>query len=110
MAELTVLNLGHLRVNVAPAQTVLNALQTNGIDWMHACGAKGRCTTCRMIVVSGMEHISPESQPELKYREAGRLKPNERLTCQCTLISGEVTIRVPKQTQLPHVKYAEKNP
>ena len=105
MANLTVQNLANLRVNVSPAQTVLRAVQATGTDWMHACGAKGRCTSCRMQVLSGMENLSPESAAELKYREAGRLKPNERLACQCTVQEGEVIVRVPKATQLPHQVY-----
>lgn len=106
MAKLTVQNLAGLTVNVSAPQTVLQAVQATGTDWMHACGAKGRCTTCRMEVLSGMEHISPESAPELKYREAGKLKTKERLACQCTLLDGEVVVRIPKPVQLPHQKYS----
>jgi 2Fe-2S ferredoxin len=105
MANFTVQNLANLRVNVSPGQTVLRAIQATGTDWMHACGAKGRCTTCRMQVLSGMQNLSPETAAELKYREAGRLLPTERLTCQCTVLQGEVTVKVPKPVQLPHQKY-----
>ena len=105
MAKLTVQNLSGLTVNVTPPETVLRALQATGTDWMHACGAKGRCTTCRMEVQAGMENLSPESAPELKYREAGRLKRKERLACQCTVLEGEVVVKVPKPVQLPHQKY-----
>jgi len=105
MANLTVLNLANLRVNVSAPQTVLRAVQATGTDWMHACGAKGRCTTCRMQVVSGLQNLSPETAAELKYRDAGRLKPTERLACQCTVLQGEGTVKVPRQTQLPHQVY-----
>ena len=105
MAKLTVQNLSGLTVNVSPEQTVLRAVQATGTDWMHACGAKGRCTTCRMEVLTGMENLSSESPAELKYREANRLKPTERLACQCTVLQGEVTVKVPKPVQLPHQKY-----
>lgn len=104
MAELTVRNLENLVVNVAPGQTVLKALQEAGIDWMHACGAKGRCTTCRMIVLAGEEHLAPDTPAEIRFRNNGRLKKEERLTCQCQL-TGPVTCRVPEQTQLPHLTY-----
>jgi 2Fe-2S ferredoxin len=105
MGILTVQNLNGLTVNVKPPQTVLQALQASGTDWMHACGAKGRCTTCRVKVLSGMEYLSPETAAELKYRAIDRLQPDERLTCQCTLLAGEVLVKVPKQVQLPHLKY-----
>ena len=40
---------------------------------MHACGAKGRCTTCRLQVLAGQENLSPLTAAELRYRAAGRL-------------------------------------
>ncbi|RNI29844.1 (2Fe-2S)-binding protein [Rufibacter immobilis] len=105
MAELTVQNLGGIVVNVAQGQTVLAALQAAGLDWMHACGAKGRCTSCRMIVLDGAENIAPDTAPETRFRNNGRLKPSERLTCQAQL-TGPVTCRVPNQTKLPHMTYS----
>ena len=105
MAKLIVQNLGSLTVNVSAPQTVLQAIQATGLDWMHACGAKGRCTTCRVEIISGMENLSSETAPELKYREAGRLKKTERLTCQITVLQDEVKVKVPRQVQLPHQKY-----
>ena len=105
MAKLIVQNLGSLTVNVSAPQTVLQGIQATGLDWMHACGAKGRCTTCRVEVITGMENLSSETAPELKYRAAGRLKKTERLTCQATVLQSEVKVRVPKPVQLPHQKY-----
>lgn len=105
MAKLIVQNMSGLTVNVSAPQSVLHAIQATGTDWMHACGGKGRCTSCRMVVLEGMENLSPVSAPELKYREAGRLKKTERLTCQTTVLQGEVKVRVPRQTQLPHQTY-----
>ncbi len=105
MAKITVQNLGGLTVNVSAPQTVLRAIQETGLDWMHACGAKGRCTTCRVEILQGMENLSAETAAELKYREAGRLKKTERLTCQVTVLQGDVQVKVPRQVQLPHQKY-----
>ena len=105
MALLTIENLPGAAVNVPAGATLLAALQAAGHDWMHACGAKGRCTTCRLQVRSGMENLSPPSAAELRYRTAGRLLANERLTCQTRLLAGEAVGRVPEATQLPHVQY-----
>ncbi|MCP2042580.1 2Fe-2S iron-sulfur cluster-binding protein [Pontibacter sp. HSC-36F09] len=106
MPNLTVQNLFNRQVEVAPGQTLLQALQADGIDWMHACGAKGRCTTCRIVVQEGLEHFGPLTDSEERYRSKGRLQDNERLTCQCTLVSGDAQGRVPRQTMLPHIKYS----
>ncbi len=106
MPLLTIENLPDAAVPVPAGATLLAALQTAGHDWMHACGAKGRCTTCRVQVLLGLENLSPPTEAELRYRAAGRLLPSERLTCQARLLTGAVTGRVPEATQLPHVQYA----
>ena len=106
MPKLRVQNLANLEVEVAEGQTLLKALQAQGTDWMHACGGKGRCTSCRIIVQDGQQHFAPLTAAEIRYRERGRLKDNERLTCQCTLTGGEVTGKVPEQTKLPHISYS----
>ncbi len=106
MPKLIVQNLANLQVEVEPGQTLLQALQAQGIDWMHACGGKGRCTTCRIIVQEGLQHFSEPSENELRYRGNNRLQDNERLTCQCTLQNGNATGKVPDQTKLPHLTYS----
>lgn len=105
MPTLTVQNIPQATVEVASGATLLAALQAAGHDWMHACGAKGRCTTCRLVVLAGAEHLTPPTDAELRYRAAGRLLPTERLTCQTRLPEGEVLGRVPLATQLPHMHY-----
>ena len=105
MALLTIENLPGEPMPVAAGATLLAALQAAGHDWMHACGAKGRCTTCRMEVLAGLENLSPPTDAERRYQAAGRLKADERLTCQSRLPAGGVVGRVPEATQLPHVQY-----
>ncbi|MBD2716025.1 (2Fe-2S)-binding protein [Microvirga sp. STR05] len=106
MPTLTVQNLPAAAAVPVPAgATLLAALQAAGHDWMHACGAKGRCTTCRLIVTSGAEGLTPPTGPELRYLDAGRLLPLERLTCQARLAEGHVTGSVPTATMLPHMQY-----
>ncbi|GAB3579464.1 2Fe-2S iron-sulfur cluster-binding protein [Hymenobacter daeguensis] len=107
MPLLTIENLPGAPVEVPAGANLLAAIQAAGHDWMHACGAKGRCTTCRLQVCSGQENLAPLTAAELRYRAAGRLQDNERLTCQAQLPAGDVTGRVPDATQLPHVRYAD---
>ncbi|MET4108783.1 2Fe-2S iron-sulfur cluster-binding protein [Hymenobacter sp. UYP22] len=105
MPTLSIENLPSEAISVPAGATLLAALQAAGHDWLHACGARGRCTTCRVQVRSGLDLLTPLTPAELRYREAGRLLPDERLTCQARLPEGTVTARVPKATQLPHVRY-----
>jgi 2Fe-2S ferredoxin len=106
MPILRIQNLFGERINVSTGQTVLQAIQAAGIDWMYACGAKGRCTTCRLIVTEGQVYFTPLSTAEQKFRSQGRLQENERLLCQSMLTGGEVAGRVPEQTKFPHVVYS----
>lgn len=105
MPLLTIENLPGAVVEIPAGANLLAALQAAGHDWMHACGAKGRCTTCRLQVQAGLENLSPLTAAELRYRAAGRLLDNERLTCQAQLPAGNATGRVHAATQLPHLKY-----
>ncbi len=107
MPNLVVQNLADRQVKVAHGQTLLSALQAEGIDWMHSCGGKGRCTTCRIIVQKGLKHFGALTESEEKYRAKGLLKENERLTCQCLLEGGDAAGLVPQGTKLPHITYTD---
>lgn len=108
MPRIVIQNLGNLTIESEQVDCkVIEIIHQNGTDWMHACGKKGRCTTCKMIVVRGGENLSPETEPELVYRNQNRLKSNERLSCQSQLMKGELTIRVAEVNKFPHLAYTE---
>ena len=96
MVKIVIENLGKKELLVNDLQlSVLRHIHSHFLDWMHACGGKGRCTTCKMIVLSGMEKINPLTVAELKYRNQGALANNERLACQ-SFVMGDIHIRVPE--------------
>lgn len=105
MPLLTIENLPGPGIEVPAAATLLAAIQAVGHDWRHACGGKGRCTTCRVLVLAGAQNLTPLTAPELRYQAAGYLLATERLTCQVRLLQGDVLGRVPEATKLPHVQY-----
>jgi 2Fe-2S ferredoxin len=105
MPLLTIENLPGPPVAVPAGATLLAALHAAGHDWQHACGARGRCTTCRVRVLDGAARLTPPTEAELRYQAAGRLLLTERLTCQARLPAGEVLGRVPEGAKLPHVAY-----
>jgi 2Fe-2S ferredoxin len=105
MPLLTIENLPGLSIKATVGTTLLASIQSVGHDWRHACGAKGRCTTCRIEVLAGAENLTPLTGPELRYQAAGRLLATERLTCQARLLEGDVRGRVPEATKLPYVQY-----
>ena len=73
-------------------------------DWMHACGGKGRCTTCKVIVKSGAKNFSSMTEAEQRFINLNKLHPNERLSCQVT-ISDDIVVAVAEEDKLPHLKY-----
>jgi len=107
MAVIVIKNLEEKTLEVHDfSKTLLQHVQENALDWMHACGGKGRCTTCKVIILQGIESLEPKTQAELKYEKQGLLTWNERLACQVK-ISGNVTIFVPGENKLPHLKYSD---
>lgn len=87
-------------------KTLLQHFSDHHIDWMHACGAKGRCITCKVIISAGVEHFRPLTRAEQKYHQEGALKSMERLACQAK-ISGDVFLLSPKEYHLPHILYSD---
>ncbi len=105
MAKIIITNLQNRIISFNGEDTsILEGMQKNGQDWMHACGGKGRCTTCAFTVVSLDGELSPLSEPELRFRDLGKLGGMHRLACQ-TRLSGELTLRVPHANKLPHLAY-----
>ena len=108
MIKITIENLkNHEITSSEPGRKVIELIHENYIDWMHACGKKGRCTTCKMIVSTGMQGLSPLTDREEFFRERGRLKADERLTCQAKLETGEIRIRVAEENKFPHMDYTD---
>lgn len=108
MPRIIIQNLGNFIIDSESTdRKVIELIHENGIDWMHACGKKGRCTTCKMILVKQEAQLSELTERELFYRSQNRLKPNERLTCQTQILEGEILIRVAEINKFPHLQYTE---
>ena len=108
MSQIVIENLFNLRINSSRVhRKVIEIIHENGIDWMHACGKKGRCTTCKIILKSGEENLSHPSKAELDFLKHGRLIAGERLACQAELPTGEIVVRVGELNKFPHMKYSE---
>jgi ferredoxin, 2Fe-2S len=106
MAQIVIQNMSEKTIPVQDlTKTLWQHLHQAGIDWMHACGAKGKCTTCMARVLEGLQNMGPQTQAELRYFKIGALQENERLACQA-VVKGDVTVAVPDEYKLPHVKYA----
>lgn len=67
---------------VFPGATVLEILRDYGIPHASVCGGRARCTTCRIQVGKGSEHLPPPLTLEAKALERIRATPGTRLACQ----------------------------
>lgn len=70
------------RFRVTPGATVLEVLRENGVDHAAVCGGRGRCTTCRLRVVTGEDHLPPPDGVEAKALERIHAVEGMRLACQ----------------------------
>ena len=69
-------------VAIDPGTSILEASRSAGIPHVSVCGGRGRCSTCRVQIIAGLE-----GQPEPEGRERMTLKsisagPDVRLACQ----------------------------
>jgi adenylate cyclase len=81
-----------IRIDVEERQTLLNAALAAGIPHTHVCGGHARCSTCRVIVVEGLENIEPPNEIERALAERLGLPREVRIACQAT-VRGPVRVR-----------------
>ena len=106
MPKIVIRNLANKEIIVKGSASALKSIHGAYVDWMHACGAKGRCTTCKMIVIAGADNLAPPTEFELKYMEMEKLLPGERLACQA-IVENDIIINVAEENKLPHLIYTE---
>ena len=63
-------------------RTLLEAVRAAGIPHASICGGRARCTTCRVRVGDGFEHLPPPSPIESEALQRINADPNVRLACQ----------------------------
>ncbi|MEG4320245.1 MULTISPECIES: adenylate/guanylate cyclase domain-containing protein [unclassified Microcoleus] len=72
---------------------ILEASLRAGIPHTHACGGSARCSTCRVLIVEGLEFCSPRNSAEDELAKKLRLEPEIRLACQTQVAGGKVILR-----------------
>ena len=110
MAFLLIKNLANTEIETSMQVSILKNLQLNFVDFMHACGGKGRCVTCKIQILEGENMLSTLTDAENNFKNLNLLKENERLACQTYISDFEedfLIISVPKETQLPHLEYLD---
>ena len=80
-------------IDIDDDDIILEASLRAGIPHTHICGGSARCSTCRVLVVEGLEFCSPRTSPEEELAKKLRLEPEIRLACQTQVAGGKVILR-----------------
>ncbi len=83
---------GEKSFEVETGKKLVLAIEDAGIDVMHRCGGKARCTTCRVEILEGDVAPPEPAEVERLARETD-LGPNVRLSCQIR-VEGDLTVKV----------------
>ena len=73
---------GDLVVASLPGASILDISRARGIPHASVCGGRGRCSTCRVRVSSGIDDLPPASASEQRVLDRIGSPINVRLACQ----------------------------
>ncbi len=80
-------------IEVDDNDIILEASLRVGIPHTHICGGSARCSTCRVLIVEGLEFCSPRTSLEAELAKKLQLEPEIRLACQTQVAGGKVILR-----------------
>ena len=80
------------KIEISQDETILTASLRKEIPHLSACGGVGKCSTCRINIISGLENCSERTEYENKLAKRLDLPKTIRLACQ-TKVSGKVKYR-----------------
>ena len=90
-----------LTVDVEKGLSVLDAALRHNVLLYHTCGGNCSCSTCRVLVVSGGENLSPIESSEAEILDSFDLKAPHRLGCQAAVMKDEVEVEIPSREKAP---------
>ena len=79
-------------VDARDNETILEVSLRAGIPFAHACGGNARCSTCRVMILDGLENCAPRTKREEALTAHLQFAPEMRLACQ-TKISEPIRAR-----------------
>jgi ferredoxin len=72
---------GYGTFEVEKGRKLVLALEDNGVNILHQCGGKAKCTTCRVEIMSGEFCIETTTEKNA-FSKKGIIDDNLRLSCQ----------------------------
>lgn len=80
-----------LAVNAPRGLSLLAISRINNVPHASVCGGRARCSTCRVRVIAGQEHLVPPQEREMNVLRRVGAPANVRLACQI-YPSGDITV------------------
>ena len=59
---------------------------------LHECGGNGKCTTCRIRILEGLQNVSSKTHLEVGLAHSRKWDPSIRLACQ-SYVKGDVKVQ-----------------
>lgn len=78
---------------ISSDDSILKAALKKGIPFCCECGGRARCSTCRILVIHGEEHLSEINVAERNVQKYFDLPDNVRLACQTYVKGGSVKVK-----------------
>ncbi|MEK9725810.1 MAG: ASKHA domain-containing protein [Rhodospirillaceae bacterium] len=85
---------------VARGKTLLDAGHAAGVDIEATCGARGRCRTCRVKILSG--EVPPATLQDTVQLGHEEVRENFRLACQTKAIADTRVMALPPKAEKGH--------
>ena len=73
---------GDRQVELVPGATLLESIRAARIEHASICGGRGRCSTCRVRVIKGLDSLPDASDAETKALSRHTTSKSVRLACQ----------------------------
>src|ERR1700692_59728 len=80
-------------IEISQKQSILEASLAAGIPHCHVCGGHSRCSTCRVLILEGLDRLSPPNLKESFLKNQMHFPPNVRLACQTRVTGDNVKLR-----------------
>ncbi|MCI0419519.1 MAG: (2Fe-2S)-binding protein [Acidobacteria bacterium] len=83
-----------LTVQIKAGTSLLASASAGGVELMHSCGGIGACTSCRVLILSGQDHLSVIGTAEHEQLRESGILDTHRLACQA-MVFGNVVLERP---------------
>jgi adenylate cyclase len=84
---------GEKIIEINDDQTILESSLKAGIPHFHECGGNAKCSTCRILILNGQNHLTTPNSKELKLKNLLGFNDSIRLACQTKITGDSVIVR-----------------